>query len=227
MTMQTILAVETSTQACSACLKRGEDVYLEYELAPQKHADRLLPMVDSVLKQAGIRPGEIDALAYGEGPGAFTGIRIAAGVIQGLAFAWQKPVVSVSTLEALAWQGYQASGQAQWWACLDARMQELYVQSCRIESGVLASDSAQLVSEVQALAMINDSGISQGVGDIDQVFPAIQAAFGHWELALPSAEAVAAIAAQRPEQAFDVEEVLPQPVYLRNDVADKKPTPTA
>ena len=50
--MQTILAVETSTQACSACLKRGEDVYLEYELAPQKHADRLLPMVDSVLKQA-------------------------------------------------------------------------------------------------------------------------------------------------------------------------------
>lgn len=223
--MQTILAVEASTQACSACLKYGDEIYLEYELAPQKHADRLLPMVDSVLKQAGIRPGQIDALAFGEGPGAFTGIRIASGVIQGLAFAWEKPVVSVSTLEALAWQGYQASGQTQWWACLDARMQELYLQACRVESGQLVSESPQLVSEPKALTLIADSGISQGAGDIDTVFPNVKATFNHWESVLPSAQAIAEIAAQRPEQAFDVEEKLPMPVYLRNDVADKKATP--
>ncbi len=220
--MQTILAVETSTQACSACLKQGDEVYLEYELAPQKHADRLLPMVDSVLKQAGIRPGQIDALAFGEGPGAFTGIRIASGVIQGLAFAWEKPVVSVSTLEALAWQGYQASGQTQWWACLDARMQELYLQACRVESDRLVSEPAQLVSETNALTLISNSGISQGAGDIDSVFPNVKATFKHWESVLPSAQAIADIAAQRPEQTFGVEEQLPMPVYLRNDVADKK-----
>lgn len=219
-----ILAVESSTKACSVCLKAGESAYVEFEMAPQRHANLMLPMVEKVLGQSGIAPEAIDMLAFSEGPGAFTGIRIAAGVVQGLALGWKKPVLPVSTLEALAWQAYKQNQETEWFACLDARMKEIYVQSCHIVKNRLTSGTAQLVSQQKLLEILKNSPIKNGVGDIEFEYPDAVKIFDHWQNAYPSAEAIADIAQQRVDQAKTLEEEIPLPVYLRNDVADKPAT---
>ena len=216
-----VLAVESSTKACSVCLKVDEKAYVEFEMAPQRHANLMLPMVEKVLNQSGITPDDIHALAFSEGPGAFTGIRIAAGVTQGLALGWGRPVLAVSTLEALAWQAYKDTNQTDWVSCLDARMKEIYVQSCHIEAGRLISTQAQLLSQESLLETLKNSAIKNGVGDIETEYPDVVGVFETWQSAYPSAEAIADIAQQRLDQAKMLEEEIPLPVYLRNDVADK------
>lgn len=119
-----LLAIETSTIACSAAVSVDGEICERFEIAPRQHAELLLPMIGAVLAEAGLSTGQLDALAFGRGPGAFTGLRIAAGVAQGIAFAADIPVVPVSTLAALA-QGAAAS-RARVLAVMDARMQEVY-----------------------------------------------------------------------------------------------------
>lgn len=217
-----VLAVESSTQACSVSLIWQGQIYTEFEMAPQKHANLMLPMVETVMQQAKANSDELDALAYSEGPGAFTGIRIAAGVVQGLALGWDKPVISVSTLEALVWQAYQQHGETKWLACLDARMKEIYVQACHIEQDKLISQPAQMLSETDVSELITASAQENGVGDIAKEYPNLPAQFQQWQDAYPSAEAIAQLATQRQEQAKTLEEEIPVPVYLRNNVAVKK-----
>jgi len=217
-----ILAVESSTQACSVALKVGDQCWLEYELAPQKHANLMLSMVEKVLADADMNSEDIDLLAYSEGPGAFTGIRIAAGVVQGLGLGWNKPIVAVSTLEALAWQGFKQNGKARWLACLDARMNEMYIQSCQIENGALSSQPAQLVSETIMLEALEQQQIENGIGDIAQEYPNAVVSFANWETAYPKADAIAALASQKHTEGKLVEDKVPLPVYLRNNVALKK-----
>lgn len=216
-----VLAVESSTQACSVSLRLGQQSFTEFKMAPQQHANLMLPMVDSVLKAAGCDESAIDVLAFSEGPGAFTGVRIAAGVIQGLALGWNKPVQAVSSLEAMAWTGYQQIGKTEWIALLDARMREVYMQVCRIDSGVLVSEDALLLTDQAVLEKIKQSAILQGVGDIQTAYPSLAESFDFWLDQYPSAEAVAAIAQQRPNSCYDLAQQLPMPVYLRNNVADK------
>jgi len=119
-----ILAIDTATEACSAALSvHGEQTEC-YEIAPRRHAELILGMVDQLLSSAGLQVADLDALAFGCGPGAFTGVRISAGVIQGLAFAAKLPVVPISTLATLA-QG--ATGEyADIISAIDARMHEIY-----------------------------------------------------------------------------------------------------
>lgn len=216
-----VLAVESSTQACSVSLRLGNQSFTEFKMAPQQHANFMLPMVDQVLAKANCQVEEIDCLAFSEGPGAFTGVRIAAGVIQGLALGWNKPVQAVSTLEALAWQAYQQQGYLQWISLLDARMQEVYCQVCRIQSGQLISEKAQLLSVELTLKQIETQQIKQGVGDMALAYPQISEKFDHWLDQYPSAEAIAIIAQQRVDGCYSINEQLPMPVYLRNNVADK------
>ena len=97
-----ILALDTATEACSAALLCGDNVYERHEIAPWRHAELILPMVDAVLALAGVGLNELDAIAFGRGPGAFTGVRIAAGVTQGLALGAGLPVIPISSLAALA-----------------------------------------------------------------------------------------------------------------------------
>jgi tRNA threonylcarbamoyladenosine biosynthesis protein TsaB len=122
-----LLSLDTSAESCSAALGLGGRITEHYELAPRRHAELILPMVDELLREAGVTLKDLDALAFGRGPGAFTGVRIATGVIQGLAFGAEKPVVPISSLAALA-QGV-AAGRAPdtlIMSAFDARMGEVY-----------------------------------------------------------------------------------------------------
>ncbi len=132
-----ILAIETATAACSAALYIDGEVEERYALAPRQHAALLLPMVESLLASAELDVRQLDALAFGQGPGAFTGVRIAASAAQGIAFGANLPVVPVSTLAALAAGAMRETGESHVMTALDARMDEVYW-------GVYTGDAAGL-----------------------------------------------------------------------------------
>lgn len=232
--ISTILAVETSTVACSVALLCGDKVFQRYEELPQKHAHRVLEMVDEVLTGAGVSGQAIDLLAYGEGPGAFTGIRIAAGVIQGLALGWDKPVVGVSSLEAMAECVLSAQQESKnsaqntlekikWCALMDARMQEVYIQTgvYSLNDQTWQVDDPKLVSPADAETTITQlGGQSIGLGDIKQVYPGLASLFLNWNDVLPSALSIARIAKRMHLSGWSLQEKVPVPIYLRNHVAD-------
>ncbi|MFO8154965.1 MAG: tRNA (adenosine(37)-N6)-threonylcarbamoyltransferase complex dimerization subunit type 1 TsaB [Pseudomonadota bacterium] len=121
-----ILALESATEACSAALWHDGVVYQRLEVAPRRHAELLLPQCEAVLAEAGLARTAVDAVAFGRGPGAFTGLRIAAGIAQGLSMGLDRPVVPVSSLAALAASAGRARGVDRVLAALDARMGEVY-----------------------------------------------------------------------------------------------------
>ena len=118
-----LLALETATECCSVALMTGDRLFVRSELAPRRHADLLLPMCDDVLAQAGIARADLDVVAVGRGPGAFTGVRLAVSAAQGIALALGIPAVPVSSLAALAMQA--PDNGAEILAVIDARMGEL------------------------------------------------------------------------------------------------------
>lgn len=120
------LAIDASTEACSVALKMKDKIHSIYELCPQSHSLRLLPMIDQILNEAELKLSQLDGLIFGQGPGSFTGVRIGVGVAQGLAFAANLPVVGVSTLQAMAQQAFNQHQQTQVISAIDARMSEVY-----------------------------------------------------------------------------------------------------
>ena len=134
-----ILALDTATEACSAAILVDSEINSKLKIAPRRHAELILGMVDELLGDTGIRLSDLDALAFGRGPGTFTGVRIAAGVVQGLAYGASLPVIPVSTLAALA-QGANTDCQFII-SAIDARMGEIYW-------GIFNKDDAGLVSAV-------------------------------------------------------------------------------
>ncbi len=136
-----LLAIETSTEACSVALWIDGQVRERHELAPRRHTDLVLPWCDALLAEAGIGKRALDAIAVGRGPGAFTGVRLAVALVQGMALALDRPVLAISTLAALAFPALalpkpDASGEARVLAAIDARMGELYL-------GVFSADATQ------------------------------------------------------------------------------------
>lgn len=216
--MSIVLAVESATANCAASLIVDGKAYTCAEFAPQQHAQLILPMVNKVMQQAGIQPEQIDALVFGEGPGAFTGLRIAAGVVQGLALGWNKPILAISSLNALAYQAYESTGKTTCLACLDARMGEIYVQYCEFDPQLakMTAKPAELVKPVEFKALV---ARLNGVGDIGEAYPELVAEFASWLDAVPQAEALARLALSEIEQAQYLTDFIPQPVYLRASVS--------
>lgn len=124
--MANILALDTSTEACSCALSLDGIVAENFEICPRQHARKILPMIHALLAQHELGFSDLDAIAFGRGPGSFTGLRIAAGVTQGLAFAAELPVIPVSTLAAIALDVKQSRPASHVLSCLDARIDEVY-----------------------------------------------------------------------------------------------------
>ncbi|MCP4954278.1 tRNA (adenosine(37)-N6)-threonylcarbamoyltransferase complex dimerization subunit type 1 TsaB [Photobacterium aquimaris] len=121
-----ILAVDTATENCSVALMIGDDVISRCEYAPREHTTKILPMIDAVMAEAGVKLKQLDALAYGRGPGSFTGVRIGIGIAQGLAFGANLPMIGVSTLAAMAQGSFRLHQAEHVLTAIDARMGELY-----------------------------------------------------------------------------------------------------
>ncbi len=153
--MPNLLALDTSGTACSVavlCQQAGQvdQVFSLHEAAERSHTQRLLPMIAEVLAMAGINQRQLDAVIYGRGPGSFTGIRIAAGVAQGLSFGLDIPLIPVSTLAAMALQANEQYPNSAYLCSLDARMNEVYVGAYRVDD--LDADVAQALSPEQVIA---------------------------------------------------------------------------
>jgi tRNA threonylcarbamoyladenosine biosynthesis protein TsaB len=159
-----ILALETATEACSAALLIDGNVIERYQVQPRMHSQLILPMLDELMAEAGVALAALDAIAFGRGPGAFTGVRIAVGVAQGAAFAADLPVVPVSTLAALAQRGARELGWRRLLPAYDARMQEVYWGAYEVDAQGLVS--ARVADEVCAPDRVTlpAGGGWQGVG---------------------------------------------------------------
>src|SRR5260221_8164029 len=149
-----LLALDTSTEYCSVALLRDEELTHREAHAVQRHSELILPMIEDLLAAAGLELEQLDGIAFGAGPGSFTGLRIACGVAQGLAFGAGLPVVPVGTLIALA----QESGASRVIACLDARMGEIYHAAYRREGGSWAEIAAPGVGPAQSAPVVEGHG---------------------------------------------------------------------
>lgn len=229
----TILAIDSTTEACSVALINGDDIRSLYELAPREHSQRLLPMVDQLLNQAGISLPELDAIAFGCGPGSFTGLRICVGLVQGLAFGADLPVIAVSSLAALAQTAVDeglAGQQQAIAAAIDARMNEIYWQCFRQEQGlVIAVDetiSEQLTTPEQLILPIQPAGLTDIVAvgsgwQYTERVPSREYRIADAML-LPKASAVARLAQRDWLRGILLPADQAAPSYVRNEVAWKK-----
>lgn len=217
-----LLALETATDCCSVALLVGDEVIEDHRLAPRQHASLILPMIDGVLAAAGVARQALDAIAFGRGPGAFTGLRIAAGVAQGLALGLDRPVVPVSTLAALA----QASGAARVLAAFDARLGEVYYgYYTRGADGLVDADMDDALAPPEHVALPADPGWrGTGVGAGWAAHgEALRARLGAHIKAVdaraePRAGALVRLAARAFERGQAVPPELALPVYLRDRV---------
>ena len=145
-----LLAIDTATEACSAALYIDGNILEKYEVAPRQHAELILPMIDALLAEAELELASLDGLAFGRGPGAFTGVRIATGIVQGLAFASDLPVVPVSTLAAMAQGAANQSNTIL--SAIDARMGEIYWAIFTVgDDGLVKPQSDEQVTKPEVL----------------------------------------------------------------------------
>ena len=140
-----ILAIETATEACSVALIHGQDIIARSEIAPRRHTELVLPMADALLAEAGIGRHALDAIAVGRGPGAFTGVRLGVSLAQGMALALDLPVITISSLAALALEAPEDEDAAIL-AVIDARMGEIYAACYRRDDngGLIALDDERV-----------------------------------------------------------------------------------
>jgi tRNA threonylcarbamoyladenosine biosynthesis protein TsaB len=225
-----ILALDTATDASSAALYKDGELFTDYQLAPREHTKLILKQLDHVLKQGNINLQDVDGIAFGRGPGAFTGLRIAAGVAQGIALAANKPVIPVSSLAAIALQTMQENNTDEVCVALDARMEEVYWGHYKKQR-----EQADLNAELQnEEIVIKPDMLSTTLTSPDSTY----GAGSGWDVyndtlsqktgisaphiisnIYPSAAYIAKLAAQTSPATWQ-DPSQAQPVYLRNKVAE-------
>lgn len=232
--MPTLLALDASSNACSVALWHqppGHDakVVSRFVVAPREHTRRLMPMVDEVLAEAGLALADLDALAYGHGPGSFTGLRIAAGTAQGLAYGLGIPLLGVSTLAALALAAHRRCHLGYLLPALDARMGEIYVGAYHCHDGeVRLLGREAVMAPVKLTLPVGDEeadwvGVGSGWTLWSSMSAELQAGVSHylddWQ---PAAEEIVQLAAQRYAAGERTAAHQAQPIYLRDEVAWQK-----
>jgi tRNA threonylcarbamoyladenosine biosynthesis protein TsaB len=215
-----LLALDTSTEACSAALFVDGEIWERFEITPKAHTKLLLPMIESLLAEAQLKLTQLDALAFGCGPGSFTGLRIATGVVQGLAFGANLPVVPVSTLAALA----QKQAHDLSFVAMDARIGEIfwgvYQKNADGFVELIGNEAVLPVSQIQ---FPNKNAVGIGSGWRVYETELVEKTYGLISKiesdVLPHASAIAKLGVYGFEQGRAVAAELAQPVYLRDKVA--------
>ncbi|ETS30905.1 tRNA N6-adenosine(37)-N6-threonylcarbamoyltransferase complex dimerization subunit TsaB [Photorhabdus temperata] len=223
-----ILAIDTATEACSVALWNNGAVLAQFEISPREHTQRILPMVQSVLAESGISLQQLDALAFGRGPGSFTGVRIGVGIAQGLALGAELPVIGVSTLNTMAQGVFRLTGVTQVLTAIDARMGEVYwgQYTCDQKGEWQGSETEAVLKpeQVQAImAPLNGGWMIAGTGW--QAYPQLMES--HLTLTdsgiiLPHAEDMLPLAVQMWQNGEMTAVEHAEPIYLRNEVTWKK-----
>lgn len=216
-----LLALETSTHRLSVALWRDGVCLERAEEIANGGSERLLPWVQALLDEAGMTLAQLDGIAFGAGPGGFTGLRLACGVAQGLACGLDLPVVGVATLEALALAARQRDAAVDYvFACLDARMNEVYCAAYRLRGEVPEEVQAPFVAPPQLVTAPTGEGWV-GCGDGFAAYPDLLAGrLARIVPALwPTAAAVAQLAAPRLVRGEGVDAALAAPLYVRDKVA--------
>lgn len=224
-----ILAIDTATEACSAALWDNGNLFAHFEECPREHTQRILPLVKQMLDQGNTTLTELDALAFGRGPGSFTGVRIGIGIAQGLALGANLPMIGVSTLATMAQGAWRQTGATRVLAAIDARMGEVYwAEYTRDEQGVWHGEESEKVLKPQAVGerLKQLSGEWATVGTGWKAWPDMANDSGltlvEGNTLLPAAEDMLPIACQLLAAGQTVTVEHAEPVYLRNEVAWKK-----
>lgn len=227
--MSNILVIDTSTEACSVALEVGGQLFESYKVAPRQHGELVLPMVDELLKQANIKLSDLDCIGYGQGPGAFTGLRICVSIVQGLAFGAGAPVVGCSSLQAMAQTAFNLYGKGDVLTAIDARMGEVYWGQYQERDGLMLLQGEEQVLAPESVTITNNQASScYAVGTGWETYPSeLSAALGskldiESEASFPKASAMLPWVKYQLGRGLSVAAELAQPVYLRNNVAKKK-----
>ena len=223
-----ILAVDTATEACSAALLVGEQVFSRWEEAPRDHTRKILPMVQAVLDEAGVTLDELDAIAFGRGPGSFTGVRIGIGVAQGLALGAGVPLIGISTLAAMAQGAHRLDGAERVLTAIDARMDEVYFGQYELIAGRIQLVGEEMGSGPAALVASRGTlpgsftRVGTGFETYGETLAALADELVASQVRFPAAEDMLPLArsAWLAGEAVAVEQATP--VYLRDKVTWKK-----
>lgn len=219
--MSTILAIETSADLASAALLRNGALTVRESAGVANHSQTILPMVQQLLRDAGMALVDCDALAFGSGPGSFTGVRTACGIAQGLAFGAGLPLLPTVTLLALAQACHERSGAADVLAIIDARMGEVYWAQYRFggDAGWQAVVEPTLSSAADVVPVGTPVACGNGLKAYDQDFSGRAFFDGQWIDLVPHAEQVATLGAAAFARGEGVQADAAEPLYLRNKVA--------
>ena len=222
--MSTILAIDTSTEACSVALLYRNEITHDFMISARDHTKKILPMVDNILNQSGCTLSQLDAIAFAQGPGSFTGVRIGIGVAQGLALGIDKPMIGVSTLMTLAQGCYRTTGATKVTPTIDARMGEVYLGQYQYQNQEWQAIIAECVIKPEdvksKIQYIDNNYYLAGTGW--QTYPDMLAEIKQSEVWLPEAQDLVVIAHQKwlKNDVVKVEDV--EPTYLRNEVTWQK-----
>lgn len=221
-----ILAIDTSTELCSAALYHDSEICSHEILAPREHTQRILPMVEDLLASSQLSLSQLDALAFGRGPGSFTGVRIGIGIAQGLAFGADLPMIGVSTLASMA-QGVFAEHEAQLaYTAIDARMNEVYWAVYKNQQGLAVLEAEEQVIKPELITHRAVAGM-MAVGTAWEAYSqALAPVLGGAELSnkvkFGNAKYMLPLALESLQQGLVVSPENAEPVYLRDTVTWKK-----
>jgi tRNA threonylcarbamoyladenosine biosynthesis protein TsaB len=219
-----LLAIETATEACSVALIHGQELIARSEIAPRRHTELVLPMADELLAEAGIDRHALDAIAVGRGPGAFTGVRLGVSLAQGMALGLDLPVITISSLAALALEAPAEDGAAIL-AVIDARMGEIYAASYRRDDngGLVALDEERIgtaetlvLPQARAWQVVGTGWAAYATELSQRLTGTLHSADG---LRYPQAAHVATLALREFQAGHAQAPELALPVYLRDKVA--------
>jgi tRNA threonylcarbamoyladenosine biosynthesis protein TsaB len=218
-----ILAIDTATERCSVALRSDGEVLVRSIVTARGHADSVLPMIEGVLHEAQLTLRQLDGIAYGRGPGAFTGVRIAVGVVQGLAFGARLATAGISDLAAVAQQVAQPADRIL--VCMDARMGEVYWTTfeCDAKSGLVIAAAPERVGRPETVDA-EPGGFNRLAGTGFRAYPQLAESHGAatiHENVLPRAVEIALLGEAEFKAGRGKAAAQAQPVYIRDQVASK------